>query len=109
MLNTHLPVFLIWFWRGTRTALAVLTGDIAALPVWCVFVFQDVLNAEIPTFYARLSARSLRERARLGLLRARSLRRSSPTGRQHVDPNPVHLGYCVGEKKKKTYTLDPAC
>lgn len=99
MLNKHLPVLLIWFWCSIGTALSILTGDIAALSVWSVFVFQDVLDAEVPAFYARLSARSLRERARLRFLGARGLRRSAPAGRQHVDPNPVHPGYCVRETK----------
>lgn len=108
MLKKHLPILLIRFWCSTGAALAVFTGHIAALPVWSVFVFQDVLDAEVPAFYARLGARSLRERACLGLQGARRLRHSAPAGRQHVDPNPVHPGYCVGKSSmlmKPTHTL----
>lgn len=98
IINKYLPILLIWFWCSTGTALAVFTGHIAALPVWSVSVFQDVLDAEVPAIYARLSARSLRERACLGLQGARSLWRSAPAGRQHVDPNPVHSGVLCGKQ-----------
>lgn len=90
LLNKHLPVLLIRFWCSIGTALAILTGHIAALSVWSIFVLQDVLDAKVPAFYARLSARSLGERARLRLVGARGLRGSAPAGRQHVNPNPVH-------------------
>lgn len=90
------------------TALAVPTGDITALPVRSVFVFQDVLDAEVPAIYARLRARSLRERARLGLVGARGLRRSAPAGRQHVDPNPVHPGFCEMEEDGKKASIKDA-